>query len=106
MSCVLYYSKYCLNCNNVLKVLSKSDVQKSIHFLCIDKRKHENGKVYIILENGMNILLPDAIKQVPTLLLLNKNKLLFGEKQILDFFEPKFTEKKILSTKNNEEPLA
>ena len=109
MSCVLYYSKYCQNCNNVLKILGKSDIQNSIHFLCIDKRRYDqNGKMYIILDNGMNILLPDCIQQVPTLLLLNKNKLLFGENKILDFFKPKFVETKNMSPTivNGNEPLA
>ena len=38
MSCVLYYSKYCENCRKLLYELGKSEIQNSIHFLCIDKR--------------------------------------------------------------------
>tara|TARA_Y100000816_G_scaffold292597_1_gene288933 strand:- start:20 stop:604 length:585 start_codon:yes stop_codon:yes gene_type:complete len=108
MSCVLYYSKYCKNSNNVLKFLGKSDLQNSIHFLCIDKRRRdEKGNLYIILDNGMNILLPKNIEQVPALLLLNKNKIIFGEKNILDFFKPKVIKTSNLPpSMNNIEPLA
>ena len=38
MSCILYYSKYCEVSKKYLQLLSKSDVQKDIHFICIDKR--------------------------------------------------------------------
>ena len=108
MSCVLYYSKYCQNSNNVLKFLGKSDLQNSIHFLCIDKRRRDQkGKLYIILDNGMNILLPESIKQVPALLLLNKNQIIFGEKNILEFFKPKVIQTSNLPPSMNDmEPLA
>ena len=108
MSCVLYYSKYCQNSNNVLKFLGKSDLQNSIHFLCIDKRRRdEKGNLYIILDNGMNILLPESIKQVPALLLLNKNQIIFGEKNILEFFKPKVIQTSNLPPSMNDmEPLA
>ena len=108
MSCVLYYSKYCQNSNNVLKFLGKSDLQNSIHFLCIDKRRRDQkGNLYIILDNGMNILLPESIKQVPALLLLNKNQIIFGEKNILEFFKPKVIQTSNLPPSMNDmEPLA
>ena len=108
MSCVLYYSKYCQNSNNVLKFLGKSDLQNSIHFLCIDKRRRgQKGNLYIILDNGMNILLPESIKQVPALLLLNKNQIIFGEKNILEFFKPKVIQTSNLPPSMNDmEPLA
>ena len=107
MSCVLYYSKYCANCNTVLKVLGKSNSQKGVHFLCIDKRRvKDNGDVFIILDNGINIFLPKQIQQVPALLIINKNKILFGEKEILDFFQPKFIEKPKVGNNTITEPLA
>ena len=39
---VLYYSKYCKNCNNVLKILGRSSLKNNIHFLSIDKRIVKN----------------------------------------------------------------
>ena len=44
MSSVLYYSKYCDNCNKLLYELGKSDISKQIHFLSIDKRVEKNRK--------------------------------------------------------------
>ena len=79
MSCVLYYSKYCENCRKLLYELGKTNIQNSIHFLCIDRRVNKGGKVYIQLDNGQLIFMPPNIVKVPTLLLLNKdNKLLIG----------------------------
>jgi uncharacterized protein (DUF488 family) len=73
MSCILYYSKYCEVSKKYLQLLSKSDVQKDIHFICIDKRvKDANNKTYIILENEQRIVLPENITKVPALLLLTQ----------------------------------
>ena len=71
MSCILYYSKYCEISKKYLQLLSKSDVQKDIHFICIDKRvKEANNKTYIVLDNGQKIVLPENVTKVPALLLL------------------------------------
>ena len=70
MSYILYYSKYCEVSKKYLQILSKSNAQKEIHFVCIDKRtKDANNKTYIILDNGQNIILPDNVTRVPALLL-------------------------------------
>ena len=88
MSYVLYYSKYCDNCKNLLYSLGKSDIQKKIHFLNIDKRVKEGKKLYVMLENGQKILLPPMIKQVPALLMLNRgNQILFGN-DVMNFYKP------------------
>jgi hypothetical protein len=73
-----------------LQILSKSNIQKELHFICIDKRvKDSNNKTYIVLENGQQIILPENITHVPALLLLNQGyKILFGE-QILEYLKPK-----------------
>ena len=48
MSSILYYSKFCEHSNKLLQTLSKTNVQKDIHFICIDKRiKDSNGKMFI-----------------------------------------------------------
>ena len=61
MSCILYYSKYCEISKKYIQVLSKSQSQNKIHFICIDKRiKDENNKTYIVLENGQKIILPES----------------------------------------------
>jgi hypothetical protein len=107
MSCILYYSKYCEVSKKYLQLLSKSDIQKDIHFICIDKRiKDSNNKTYIILENGQKIILPENITKVPALLLLNQGyQVLYGE-QIIQYLKPKQQQEIKQATQNNMEPMA
>ena len=107
MSCILYYSKYCEVCKKYLQILSKSNVQREIHFICIDKRiKDANNKTYIVLENGQNIILPENVTRVPALLLLNKGyEVLYGE-QILHHLKPRQQEEVRVATRNDMEPMA
>jgi len=107
MSCILYYSKYCEVSKKYLQLLSKSDVQKDIHFICVDKRvKDSNNKTYIILENGQKIILPENITKVPALLLLTQGyQVLYGE-QILQHLKPRQQQEIRVATKNNMEPMA
>ena len=107
MSCILYYSKYCEVSKKYLQLLSKSNMQKEIHFICIDKRiKDANNKTYIILENSQKIILPDNVTRVPALLLLNQSyNILYGE-QILEYLKPKQEVEVRKATQNNMEPMA
>ena len=108
MSSILYYSKYCEVCKKYLQLLSKSQNQKDLHFICIDKRiKDEaNNKWYIILENGQRIVFPNNVTKVPALLLLTQGyQVLYGE-QILQHLKPQQREEVKRATKNNMEPMA
>ena len=107
MSCILYYSKYCEISKKYLQLLSKSDVQKDIHFICIDKRvKDSNNKTYIILENEQKIILPENVTRVPALLLLTKGyQVIYGE-QILEHLKPRQEVEVRQATQNNMEPMA
>lgn len=107
MSCILYYSKHCQVCDKYLQLLSRSEMQKDIHFICIDRRvKDENNKTYIILENGQKIILPDNVNRVPALLLLNQGyQVIFGEK-ILEYLKPQQKVEVKQATQNNMEPMA
>ena len=107
MSYILYYSKYCETSTNYLQLLSKSQVQKDIHFICIDKRvKDSNNKTFIVLESGQKIILPESITRVPALLLLNQGyQVIYGEK-ILELLKPQQQVEVKKATQNNMEPLA
>jgi hypothetical protein len=107
MSYILYYSKYCEVSKKYLQLLSKSNVQTEIHFICIDKRiKDSNNKTYIILENEQKIILPENITRVPALLLLNEGyQVLYGD-QILQHLKPRQEVEVKKATQNNMEPLA
>jgi hypothetical protein len=107
MSCILYYSKYCEVSKKYIQILSKSNIQKDIHFICIDKRvKDANNKTYIILENGQKIILPENVSRVPALLLLTQGyQVLYGE-QILQHLKPQQEVEVRQATQNNMEPMA
>ena len=107
MSSILYYSKFCEHSNKLLQTLSKTNVQKDIHFICIDKRiKDSNGKMFIVLENEQKIIMPENVNRVPALLLLNQGyQVLYGE-SILNHLKPKQEVSIKKATQNNMEPMA
>jgi hypothetical protein len=89
-----------------LQGLSKSQVCKDIHFICIDNRIRENGKVFIQLQNGQKIVMPENVTKVPALLLINQNyKILYGE-EINNHFRPRQEAITKQVTNNNLEPTA
>lgn len=107
MSSILYYSKYCEVCKKYLQLLSRSQVQQSIHFICIDQRfKDAQGKTRVVLPKEQTVILPDTVTRVPALLLLNEGyRVLFGE-QILEHLRPRQEEHIRQATQNNMEPMA
>ena len=107
MSSILYYSNYCEHSKKLLQTLSKANVGKEIHFICIDKRtKDANNKIFIVLENGQKIIMPENVNRVPALLLLNQGfNVLYGE-AILQHLKPKQEAQVKQATFNNLEPMA
>lgn len=108
MSSILYYSKYCEVCKKYLQIISRSNIQNEIHFICIDKRyKGPNDRDYTItLDNGQRMTLPSVITKVPALLLINKGyEVIFGEK-ILEYLKPRQQQEVRVATMNNMEPMA
>lgn len=108
MSSILYYSNFCEHSKKLLQSIPKTEVQKDIHFICIDKRVKDptNNKIYIVLENGQKIIMPENVNRVPALLLLNQNyNVLYGE-AILQHFKPRQDVAIKQATQNNLEPMA
>ena len=107
MSSILYYSNFCEHSKKLLQSISKANVSKDIHFICIDKRtKDSNNKIYIILENGQKIIMPENVSRVPALLLLNQGyQVLYGE-AIVQHLKPRQEEMVKKATQNNLEPMA
>jgi hypothetical protein len=87
MSEILYYSKSCDNCNKLIQKISRSKIKDRIHFICIDNRKIKQNRVFIILENNQELLLPPSIDRVPALLLINNNQTIFGN-DIHNYLKP------------------
>ena len=68
--------------------------------------KKDDGKTYIILENGQQIVMPDNISKVSALLLLNDNyRVVYGE-EIAGYFKPRQEAVTRAVTQNNMEPEA
>ena len=41
MSSVLYYSKHCKHCRELITQLSRTKTKNEMHFVCIDKREND-----------------------------------------------------------------
>lgn len=106
MSCILYYSNFCEPSKKLLQTVSKTQNTNNIHFVCIDKRvKDSNGKVFIILQTGQKLIMPENVTRVPALLLLNENyKVIYGD-DIYKHLRPQVTQEIKQATKNNMEPM-
>ena len=107
MSSILYYSNFCEHSKKLLQGLSKTQVSKDIHFICIDKReKGKDNKIYIVLENGQKIVMPENVSKVPALLLLTDNyQVLYGD-NIYNHLKPKQAVAVKQATQNNMEPMS
>ena len=103
MSSILYYSNYCEHSKKVIGHLSKTTVQEDIHFICIDNRIQEDGKLYIILQNGQKVLMAPNVTKVPALYIINNNgETIYGNK-IVEYFKPKINK---MRNVNGGEPIA
>jgi len=82
-------------------------MNKELHFICIDKRvKESNGKIYIVMENGQKIMMPENVEKVPALLLLSENyRVLYGD-AIYTYLKPRQEAITKVATQNNMEPMA
>ena len=106
MSCILYYSNFCEPSKKLLQTVSKTQNVNTIHFICIDKRvKDSNGKVFIVLQNGQKLIMPENVTRVPALLLLDQNyKVIYGD-DIYKHLKPQVAQQVQQATKNNMEPI-
>jgi len=106
MSSILYYSNFCENCKTLLTKISNSSIKDSMHFICIDKRVNRNGSVYVVLENNQQIILPNSITSVPSLLLINDNYKVISGIEISDYLKPVEKVNTQQATNFNGEPTA
>ena len=108
MSAILYYSNFCTHCKELLYKLSRSQIKKDLHFVCIDKRQRQaDGAIHISLENGETLLLPPNVKKVPAILLLHHgNRVIDGLSEIQQYLTPQQKIITEVATQSNGEPLA
>ena len=104
MSSILYYSNFCEPSKKLLQTVSKTQNSNNIHFVCIDRRINENGKLYIVLQNGQKLIMPENVTRVPALLLLNQNyRVIYGD-EIYSHLKPQVAQEVKKATNNNMEP--
>ena len=77
---ILYYSNYCNHSKSLLSMLAKSQIKNNYYYVNIDKRRKDaQNTVYIMLENGSEVILPSIVTKVPALLLPSHgNRILYG----------------------------
>jgi hypothetical protein len=88
---ILYYSNYCKHSQKLIQTLVKGNLADKISCINIDKRKRDpkTNQLYIILENGNQVVLPPNVSSVPALLLIKQQyKVIFGSEDILKHFHP------------------
>jgi hypothetical protein len=92
---ILYYSNFCKHSQKIIQFLSKGNLTGDLNFICIDKRTKDprTNQLYIILENGKQVMLPPNIHNVPSLLLVNQNYRVISGEDIIKHFEPKIRKK-------------
>jgi len=103
----LYYSTHCKHCQKVLQFLVKNNLANSMNFLCIDKRKRDanNNQIYIVLEDGRQVIMPPNIQSVPALLLVKESyRVILGE-DIIKRYQGAVQQQKQTSTQFQGEPM-
>jgi hypothetical protein len=103
MSAICYYSNFCEPSKKLLQLFAKTKLKQEIHFICIDKRfRNAKGQTILQMEQHQ-VLLPDAIRKVPALFLIDSQNVLY-EDDIYNFLTPKENTINTLATSGNGEP--
>lgn len=104
---ILYYSNYCKHSKKILQFFVNNNLTEQLNFICLDKRKQDpkTGQIYIILENGTQILLPPNVHSVPALLLVKQNYNVVLGDDILARFQEKIKTQNHDATLGNGEPI-
>lgn len=104
---ILYYSNHCKHSKKILQFFVNNNLTDQLNFICIDKRKQDpqTGQIYIILENGTQILLPPNVHSVPALLLVKQNYNAILGDDILAKFQEKIKTQNNIATLGNGEPV-
>ena len=104
---ILYYSNYCKHSQKILQFFVKNNLTEQLSFICIDNRKQDanTGQIYIILENGSQILLPPNVHSVPSLLLVKESYSVIMGDAIMSRFQSTLQNKTNIATDGNGEPM-
>lgn len=78
MSMILYYSNLCENSKKILHEITRTDIQNSVHFVCVDNRKTAGSDTTVVLGTGETILIPKQVVRVPAMFIIEDARFLFG----------------------------
>jgi hypothetical protein len=104
---ILYYSNYCVHSKKILQYLAKESLTNQLNCICIDKRTRDTktGQIYIILENGKQLMMPPNVHSGPAMLLVKENfRVILGE-EIIQYLQPKVKKQTAIATQNQGEPM-
>jgi hypothetical protein len=104
---ILYYSNHCKHSQKILQFFVKNNITDQLSFICIDNRKQDpnTGQIYILLENGTQILLPPNVHSVPSLLLVKESYSVIMGDAIMSRFQNTLQNKTNNATEGNGEPM-
>lgn len=104
---ILYYSNFCKHSKKTIDFFVKNNLMDQLNFICIDKRKTDpvSGQVYLILENGTQIVLPPNIYSVPALLLVKQNYSVVLGNEIVDRYKSQIVSQNQIATQGEGEPI-
>ena len=106
-SMILFYSSKCSSCNDLITIISRSQLPTVMHFISVDKRKRgPDGKEFAVLGNGSTVGLPTTLKSVPGLMLVNHGCRILTGADILSHLSPYLNSEKQASTGKDLEPAA
>lgn len=108
MSYILYYSNFCNHSKDLIQNISRKGIKTDdIHFICIDSRRVENGKMYIMFPNGQKIIMPENIRRVPSLMIINEGfRVIDDSEEIKRIIWMREKHEIQNATNNNMEPIA
>jgi hypothetical protein len=104
---ILYYSNYCVHSKKILQYLAKEALTNQLNCICIDRRTRDSksGQIYIVLENGKQLMMPPNVHSVPAMLLVKENfRVILGE-EIIQYLQPKVKQQNAIATQNQGEPM-
>jgi len=100
---IIYYSNFCDPSKKLLQKLSKTKLNREIHFICIDRRQRDSkGNTILFLEKEQ-VMLPPQITKVPALYIMESKQVLF-EEDIYSYLLPKEVAINHQATNGNGEP--
>jgi len=90
---ILYYSNFCKHSQKVVQFIVKNNLTQQLSCICVDQRRRDNNnnQMYVVLENGKQVVLPPNLQSIPAVLCVKRNyTLVLGTDPIIEYLQTKF----------------